>query len=103
MTLRDKLDRQARWIFFPMYGGMLIFIAGIIANAALGQQWTAVVALPGFALAFAATMFGYLWGFRCPCCRCSLAPLVFHPPGFGVDRRVHFCPYCGRGLDEEIQ
>ena len=68
----------------------------------LGQQPVLAVSLPGFAVAFVVSMVSQFVAFRCPWCRGNLAPLVMQRGWLSVDSRVCFCPYCGRGLDEEL-
>ncbi|HYH64703.1 MAG TPA: hypothetical protein VD866_08430 [Urbifossiella sp.] len=42
--------------------------------------------------------------FRCPRCRCNLAPLVVSNARslWGIDPRLACCPYCALSLDEHM-
>ena len=102
MTARGHLNRRMRWVGGTMYAGLGLFLAGIALGAAVGGQPLLAVSLPGFAVAFAVGMVSQFTAFRCPRCRGNLAPLVMQRGWLSVDPSVRFCPYCGRGLDEEL-
>lgn len=102
MTARTQLDRRLRWIAGATYVGAGLFLVGILIGVVFGRDPVLVISLPGFAVAFVASMSAHFGGLRCPRCRGNLGPLVMQFPGLSVDRRVCFCPYCGGGLDEEF-
>ncbi len=105
MTGREKLNRRKRWLIGIPVAGIAVFIGGMLVGRqllvpGLAPQVVMVVSLSGFGVAFLTVMYAHLFGLRCPWCRGNMAPLMLQRSIF--DRRVRFCPYCGRELDEEL-
>jgi hypothetical protein len=102
VKMREGLNRPMRWAVAGLYGGLGLFLAGILAGAAIGDLPILAVSLPGFAVAFVVgVMIQFVW-FRCQRCSGNLAPLIMQRPRWSVDPRLRFCPYCGCELDEEL-
>jgi predicted RNA-binding Zn-ribbon protein involved in translation (DUF1610 family) len=102
MTARARLNRRLRWLIGVLYAGMGLFIVGIAARPALGQQLWGAFMLLGFAIMFGVGIVVHFVAFRCPWCRGNLAPLVTRRISLYVDPQLYFCPYCGRSLDLEL-
>jgi hypothetical protein len=70
----------------------------------LAEGWQGVaesLVLPGFAVAFLASMGIHYVAMRCLRCGGNFGSLVMQRGGLRIDRRLRYCPYCGVGLDEE--
>lgn len=102
MTARERLNRRMRWVGGTMYAGLGLFLVGIAIGAVVGEQPVLAVSLPGFAVASVVGTISQFMAFRCAWCRGNMAPLLMQRGWRSVDSRVGFCPYCGRGLDDEL-
>jgi hypothetical protein len=102
MTARERLNGRMLWILGIAYTGTGLFVLGILIGVALGQRPIMAILVPGFAIAFVSVMIAQFFGLRCPFCRGNLATLLLHHGGLRINRRVCFCPYCGKNLDEEL-
>ena len=99
MTVRELIATRKRKASIVAYSGFALFALGMVLDA--GEPWFSV-ALPGFAVFFAATVYLLLF-LRCPACRGPIGYTVNHPSGpFSVSRKIRFCPFCGIPLDSEL-
>jgi hypothetical protein len=100
MTVRRLIARRKRQASIVAYSGFALFALGMLLGA--GEPWL-TVAIPGFAVFFAATVYLLLF-LRCPACRGSIGYTVNYPSGpFSVSRKIRFCPFCGIPLDSELE
>ena len=101
-TVRDHLNRK----IVPAFGLILVcfvFFALIGVVKAARQD---LHGLPFFP--FLGVIAGILYlsyGIRCPNCGGSIGHLPFLPGGGYVrfSRKLRFCPFCGVGLDRELE
>jgi hypothetical protein len=103
VTGREYLNRRKRWVMGLFYSGAVLFLGSLLVSGLLVQPdlWL-YVGLPGFGAAFLGLTYGQTFGMRCPWCRGNLAQLALLPGPMSLDRRLHFCPYCGHRLDNEL-
>jgi hypothetical protein len=103
MNTRERLDRRMRWLGVAMYAGFGLFFVGSVIGIVFGPQpgLAASLVLPGFAVAFVASMGIQYLAMRCLRCGGNFGPLVMQWGGLRIDRRLRFCPYCSVSIDEE--
>jgi hypothetical protein len=96
VTGREYIVTKMRRPTLCIAAGLFCFFVGIIS-----RWWW--MALPAFAVAFAGTI-RWQFGVCCPFCRNMLSPVIYPAMNlwWRLDRRVKFCPYCGRSLEEEV-
>jgi hypothetical protein len=99
MTIRDRLNRQVRWVYPLLFLAVGLFVLGGIpvANRVLGFPWPM---LPAAAILF--VVFYYMiFGIKCPGCGQSLLGSTWSVGGkpFSVGKRMRFCPRCGVDFD----
>ena len=102
MTGRQVLDRRVRYSMVVGYGGAGLVAVTLLGGQAVGRSAPPALYLSGFALMALAGIYAHFLGLRCQWCRGNLGGLGFGWGGWSFDRRVQCCPYCGRGLDEEL-
>ena len=99
MTIRDKLNRQVRWVYPLLFLAMALCILGglLTATGVIEWPWPMIV---GFAIAFPVLIF-MTFGIKCPSCRKLLFGCTWAVGGavFSVGKRMRFCPRCGVDLD----
>jgi hypothetical protein len=103
MTDRERLNRRSGWVMIPFSAGVLLFATGVVVSQAGWSPALAAIGIPGFALAFVASIVGRAIAFRCSICGGNLAPLAFAHPSWRFNQRVRFCPFCASDLDSELQ
>lgn len=103
MTVRQWMSRRARWWSWGLTGA-LIALALSLWRDPPGAGRTPVAFLVALPVVVAVSVAGHLFLFRCPRCRCNLAPLVVHSTEVwrGVDPRLVCCPYCTARLDDPM-
>lgn len=104
MTIRQWLGRRSRWL---MRGTMGVALACMLALWLNPPQAAGPPSIPLLVLVAAvatSSVAGHFFLFRCPRCRCNLAPLVIGSSHgwWGVDPRLVCCPYCTLRLDERV-
>ena len=105
MTARERLNRRMRWIGGAMYAGMVFFMANVLIGVIFVEepvQPVLAIAVGGLAIAILAGTTASFSLLGCPWCRGNLASLILQQGWLSVNARVCYCPYCGRGLDEEF-
>jgi hypothetical protein len=102
VTTRALFDRRKRRIMTVAFAGFALFAGGVFLMP-LGPVWI-VPNLLGFAVAFGAMFYGWLFAFRCPQCGGQWAPLAMQGgrSPFRIDPKVHYCPYCAYEIDTEV-
>ncbi len=102
MTSREFFNRRKTLVFGAMYAVIGVFFVGILVTLALGQPIALFVTLPAFVIACLVGMVAQLFAFRCQECRGNMSSTLMYGGEFRIDPRLHFCPYCGLALDEEL-
>src|SRR5215213_6148620 len=102
MTARQVLDGRLRWSMVAFSAGVATAAAAVAGFRAGGRDPSPSLLVAGIGVAAAASLYAHLVGLRCPWCGGNLAGLAFGQGGWRFDRRVHYCPYCRRGLDDEV-
>ena len=97
-TVRDYLDRVARWYARASLAGLGLALAVDLTDRALGVPGAVMnVGLAGFGVACAAIGWGYFAGVRCPRCGEPLGRYYRRRYFWSTDLRA--CPGCGLDLD----
>jgi hypothetical protein len=101
MTIRHELNAKKRGVMRITLIGFGFFATGF--GLSFINQGLGVICLPGFVVAFVATMYGQFFAIRCPICRANLRALAFETglPLFTISSRIMCCPYCGVDLDSK--
>ena len=103
MTIRDKLNRQVRWVYPLLFLAFALFLLGgiLTATRTIESPWPMVI---GFAIALPVFIF-MTFGIKCPSCKSILFGCTWPVGGktFSVGKRMKFCPRCGVDLDTEIR
>lgn len=102
MTIRDKLNRQVRWVWPLMFLGVVLFVSGGVLEA------TQVMSFPWLMIPAAPLIFGtyyyMIFGIKCPHCQKCFFGATWVVGGrlFSVGKRMRFCPRCGVDFDSEM-
>jgi hypothetical protein len=100
MTVREVIAKRKRMASIVAYSGLALFLLGMLLGA--GEPPWLFLAIPGFAVFFAGTLYLLLF-LRCPSCRGAIGYTVSHLSGpFSISRKIQFCPFCGIALDAEL-
>jgi hypothetical protein len=103
MTIRQLIVRQKRVATAITYSGFAVFALGIILGA--GEPPAAVffaVAIPGFVVAFGATLY-VMYFVRCPRCRGPIGFTVSYMSWpYSVSSKIRYCPFCGVAFDSDV-
>jgi hypothetical protein len=101
MTTRQSLDRVCRRAtLISLVGGALLVLGGILMMFPIPMV-SAACAIVGFLL-FGAGYVSRSWG-RCLSCGFELANRLVAKSIFRIDELAHFCPFCGKSLDENVE
>ena len=100
MTTRERVNRVGRRAFLGALIGFVMFVGGMTASDS--HREFKIVGVCGFAL-FAASIIYVMFSGRCVHCQRPLAKLFYRTWGsaFDISSDLHFCPYCGRSLDDD--
>ena len=100
MSVHDKFTHTKRMILvgllIPWSGGMIVALTG----AAGHSRFFSSVGVIAVLLLLSAIGWVYLFAFRCPRCRKSLA-MISNRGGSTFPEDVRYCPYCGLDLELE--
>jgi len=83
-------------LLIPWSVGLIVALSG----AADHSRFFSTVGLIAVALLMSAIACVYLFAFRCPRCRKSLA-MISNRGGSSFPQDVRYCPYCGLDLELE--
>jgi hypothetical protein len=99
MTVRDAINSRVRKVMVVIWAGGLLFVSGM-ASRAFGFGHQGVIAgLVGLGVLLLGSVVAQSGFLRCPVCRGNIAPLAMR--GFGLNRKVRFCPFCGVDVDTD--
>jgi hypothetical protein len=91
-----------------VYGGVGLFLAGIVIGLVFGEDSVLAeepvyfLCLPGLGAAVLGALFMYLHRLPCPRCRNELGYLFLQDSLLQVTKEWRFCPYCGLALDDPM-
>jgi hypothetical protein len=79
----------------------LVILAAALAQAGMIEFAPNHAVLPGGVLFVLIILYANLLAFRCSHCGANWGTLAMQGPGnlFAIDRRIRFCPFCGRDID----
>jgi hypothetical protein len=101
-TIRAKLSRKRRRLYFAMLAAFVVFALGMTA----GMKMIAFmfVGVVGFAAAMVCVAAMMFW-VRCPACGGNLGYALSVPVtwDFSVSKKIRFCQFCGVDLDKEVE
>ncbi len=101
MTTRQNLDRICRRAtLISLVGGGFLVFGGILTMFQIPNV-AGACAIVGFLL-FGAGFVSRSWG-RCLSCGFELAHRLAAISIFRIDENAHFCPFCGKSLDENVE
>lgn len=103
MTLREQFNKTKRWLM----AASLVAVGFCALGTTLLNQNPAFakpLLITSFLVFFLLTTYGHLMAFRCRGCKRSWGMHAMQSLRsiFGVDPRVHYCPYCGFDIDQEV-
>jgi hypothetical protein len=103
VTIRETVTRKKRWIMLIMFSGFGIFVGGMPLALLIDPAFISV-SFSGFAVTFITMLYAELFGLPCPSCGGNWAPLALHSRSgpFSLNRRIHYCPFCGCNIDTEL-
>jgi len=100
MTARELIVRRKRKASIVTYSGLALFALGMLSGT--GGQMLFIVAIPGFVVFFAGTLY-LLFFLRCPVCGEAIGYMLsYSSRPFSIPRKIRFCPFCGIALDSEL-
>lgn len=105
MTSRERIDRNKRAIVIVELIALILLLVSAIwlpVHSPWQSPWSSIPFLLGLAMFTLALVYGRFLGLRCPSCGESwyaLALSGLNKNLFKLDRRIHYCPYCGCDID----
>jgi hypothetical protein len=100
MTIREKFNRRMRPFSILAGVSAVLIVAGVFAG--MGGPPVLALVIPGFAIFMLAGVWMQLFALRCPVCSGNCGPLVMQQSWLKVNVGLKYCPYCGVGLDDEL-
>jgi hypothetical protein len=98
MSVHDRFTHTKRMILvgllIPWSVGLIVAVTG----AADHSRFFSAIGLIAVVLLMSAIACVYLFAFRCPRCRKSLA-MISNRGGSSFPQDVRYCPYCGLDLE----
>jgi hypothetical protein len=101
LTIRKLFERRKRWITAVIIGCILMALGGALL-ASLLKISPVYSFIPFFAVFVITIIFAQSSAFHCPLCDKNLNQLVMQGNFMGIDQNIRYCPFCGVGLDVEI-
>jgi|SRR6516164_3244361 len=101
MTRRQRLDQNKRAMMIVALIGIALITATLLWLPR-DPIWFPIAQLLTCAIFLGALLYGWLIGLRCPSCRGSWYALAMTGLSKGLlklDKRIHYCPYCGCDID----
>lgn len=101
VTIRQWMGRRVRWVTRGMFATIGACVVALLPNPPAAGLVFVVIPVAGVIVVVGWVAVNFFL-FRCPRCRCNLAPLVANNPRclWGIDPRLACCPYCALSLDE---
>lgn len=104
MKIRENLNKTRKKIYILGFLSWVLFLAGMVFLAMQKNDSFPTLILIPFALFMFSALY-LLFGIHCPNCKGMLGYTICWPPGKWLDisEKIKFCPFCGIGLDSEME
>jgi len=102
MTTREHLNKHRKWSLLAVCSVIPIWIGAVFPVVFLGKNDPCVpLMIIGFLVSLCG-WFAFVLGGRCLQCGQRLNVIFFYRGSLlKISKLFHFCPYCGKSLDEE--
>ena len=101
MTIREFIEQKKRRFASITFVGIGLCLIAVFLGPAAPILW--FLFLLGFVLALLTQVYALVFGYRCP--RCATRWTTLAQTGrtqLSIDKRIHYCPYCGCDVDAEL-